>query len=197
MALTAGDIGYRYLLRVLEQEGYSQVIYEMNARSDVPGYGFQLARGATALTESWAALRDVSNNHMMLGHLMEWFYSGIGGIRQFPGSKAYEHILISPEITGDIAWAEVSHKSVKGEIKCYWALTDGILKMKITIPANSIATVRIPQPDPEKINVNSIPLNSCGLIRIAEGPENMTSCTVASGDYSFEASISVNNGDEK
>ena len=92
-ALTAGDIGYRYLLRVLEDEGQSQLIYDMNSKRDVPGYGFQLSKGATALTESWAALKYVSNNHLMLGHLMEWFYSGIGGIRQVPGSKAGEQII--------------------------------------------------------------------------------------------------------
>src|SRR5690606_27556956 len=48
-ALTAGDIGYRYVLRVLEQENRSDVIFDMNSRSDVPGYGYQLAHGATAL----------------------------------------------------------------------------------------------------------------------------------------------------
>src|SRR5690606_510485 len=70
-ALTAGDVGYRYLVRVLEEGGASQLLYEMNNRSDVPGYGYQIAHGATALTESWPALKYVSNNHMMLGHLME------------------------------------------------------------------------------------------------------------------------------
>ena len=89
-ALTAGDIGYRYLLRVLEQEGQSQLIYEMNSKTDVPGYGYQLSKGATSLTESWAALKYVSNNHMMLGHLMEWFYSGIGGIRQ---TSDHQHLM--------------------------------------------------------------------------------------------------------
>ncbi len=44
-SLTAGDIGYRYLLRVLEQEGQSQLIYEMNSKTDVPGYGYQLSKG--------------------------------------------------------------------------------------------------------------------------------------------------------
>ncbi|MDR0537085.1 MAG: family 78 glycoside hydrolase catalytic domain, partial [Tannerellaceae bacterium] len=73
---TPGDIGFRYFLRVLESEGASEDIFTINNREDVPGYGFQLAHGATALTESWAALRYVSNNHCMLGHLMEWFYSG-------------------------------------------------------------------------------------------------------------------------
>ena len=86
--LTAGDIGYRYLLKVLDDEGRSDVIFDMNDRSDVPGYGYQLAKGATALTESWQALPSVSNNHFMLGHIMEWFYSGLGGIRPAPGYPA-------------------------------------------------------------------------------------------------------------
>src|SRR5690606_1856650 len=41
-SLTAGDIGYRYVLRVLEEAGRSDVIYDMNSRTDVPGYGYQL-----------------------------------------------------------------------------------------------------------------------------------------------------------
>ena len=73
-SLTAGDIGYRYLLKVLQEENHSDVIFDMNSRTDAPGYGYQLAKGATALTESWQALENVSNNHLMLGHLMEWFY---------------------------------------------------------------------------------------------------------------------------
>jgi hypothetical protein len=51
-ALTSGDIGYRYLLKVLESRHHPEVIYKMNSRTDVPGYGYQLAKGATALTES-------------------------------------------------------------------------------------------------------------------------------------------------
>ena len=59
-ALTAGDIGYRYVLRALEDAGRSDVIFEMNSRDDVPGYGYQLKHGATALTESWQAYESVS-----------------------------------------------------------------------------------------------------------------------------------------
>ena len=73
-ALTAGDIGYRYVLRALEANNLSELIYKMNCRYDVPGYGWQLAHDATALTESWQAFGFVSNNHFMLGHLMEWLY---------------------------------------------------------------------------------------------------------------------------
>ncbi|HTH32500.1 MAG TPA: family 78 glycoside hydrolase catalytic domain, partial [Lacibacter sp.] len=61
-ALTSGDIGFHHLLKVLNGAGRSDVIYKMNNRNDVPGYGYQIAKGATALTESWLAASVVSNN---------------------------------------------------------------------------------------------------------------------------------------
>jgi len=104
--LTAGDVGFRYLVEALTFGGKSQLLYEMNARDDVPGYGFQLKKGATALTESWPALENVSNNHLMLGHLMDWFYAGLGGISQTEKSVAYKEIVIRPEMVGDLTWVK-------------------------------------------------------------------------------------------
>jgi alpha-L-rhamnosidase len=184
-ALTAGDIGYRYLIRVLEQEGYSQLIYEMNSKTDVPGYGYQLAKGATSLTESWAGLRDVSNNHMMLGHLMEWFYSGLGGIHQLPGSKGYEHILIAPDIVGDITWAEATCQTIHGEISSSWNISGTNLTMKVRIPANCTATVEIPFSDPDRITESGIPLRSSESASNVEAKDGRTSCEILSGDYIF------------
>jgi hypothetical protein len=184
-ALTAGDIGYRYLLRVLEQEGHSGLIFDMNSKRDVPGYGYQLSKGATSLTESWAGLRDVSNNHMMLGHLIEWFFSGIGGIRQVPGSKAYDHILISPDIAGDLTWAEASFLSVHGEIRSSWEISDNIFSLKVTIPANCKATIEIPQADPDKISENDLPITSSDNISVKKGVEGRTLLETDSGEYIF------------
>jgi alpha-L-rhamnosidase len=188
-ALTAGDIGYRYLLRVLEQEGYSQLIFDMNSKKDVPGYGYQLSKGATSLTESWAGLRDVSNNHMMLGHLMEWFFSGIGGIRQMQGSKAYDHILISPEIVGDITWAETSFQSVHGEISSSWEISDNNFTLKVRIPSNSRATIEIPQADPDKISENGIPVKSSENIVVKKGICGKTLIETSSGEYIYRCPL--------
>jgi alpha-L-rhamnosidase len=143
-SLTAGDIGYRYVLRVLEDAGKSDVIFDMNSRSDVPGYGMQLAKGATALTESWAALPTVSNNHFMLGHLMEWLYSGIGGIRQAENSIAFSHIKIEPEVVGDLTSADVRYNSPYGKISCKWAKTDRSFTLEVNIPVNTTATIYFP-----------------------------------------------------
>ncbi|MDQ0966041.1 alpha-L-rhamnosidase [Flavobacterium sp. W4I14] len=143
-SLTAGDIGYRYVLRVLEDAGKSDVIFDMNSRSDVPGYGMQLAKGATALTESWAALPTVSNNHFMLGHLMEWLYSGVGGIRQAENSIAFNHIKIEPEVVGDFTSADVRYNSPYGKISSKWEKTDQTFTLEVNIPVNTKATVYFP-----------------------------------------------------
>jgi hypothetical protein len=186
-ALTAGDIGFRYLLRVLEEEGHSQVIFDMTSGNDVPGYGFQLLKGATSLTESWAGLREVSNNHMMLGHLMEWFYSGLGGIRQFPGSNGYDHILIQPEPVGDIKWAETTCRTIHGEILCSWKISKNSFILKLSVPHNCIATVAIPQSDPGKITEGGSPLSIAENIDGIESSGNRTFIKISSGNYAFRS----------
>lgn len=188
-ALTAGDVGYRYLLMALEQEGLSGLVFDMNSRTDVPGYGYQLSKGATSLTESWAGLTEVSNNHMMLGHLVEWFYSGPGGIRQDQNSVAYEHIIISPEIVGDINWAETSYVSVNGEIKTSWKKEADIFNLEVTIPVNSMATIVLPQPDPQKIKESGVPLASAAGISNIRTPGEKTSVDVQSGKYNFRVEM--------
>jgi hypothetical protein len=140
-ALTPGDIGFHYLVQALQDAGASDVIFKMNSREDVPGYGFQLKRGATSLTESWPALRYVSNNHMMLGHLMEWLYSGIGGIRQAEGAVGFQKIIIDPQPVGDLTWAEVSHLCILGEIFCRWEISGKSYTLDVSIPVGATADV--------------------------------------------------------
>lgn len=143
-ALTSGDIGYHFLVRVLSENGRSDILYKMNNRSDRPGYGYQLKQGATSLTESWNALPTSSNNHMMLGHLMEWFYAGLGGIYQAENSVAYNDIIIAPKPVGNIKWVKCTFQSPKGLIQSHWQMEDGSFILKIEIPENATAKVVLP-----------------------------------------------------
>ena len=186
-ALTAGDIGYRYLLRTLEEAGQSQLIFEMNSKTDVPGYGYQLSRGATSLTESWAALKYVSNNHMMLGHLMEWFYSGIGGIKQSTGSASYKKIIIYPGVVGDLKWAETTYKTIYGDIISNWKIEKNNIIMKVKIPVNCTAIVSIPQTNPNYIFENEILINQIKTVKILEVSSHSTLLEIPSGEYNFRA----------
>jgi alpha-L-rhamnosidase len=187
--LTAGDIGYRYLLRTLEEAGQSQLIFEMNSKTDVPGYGYQISKGATSLTESWAALKYVSNNHMMLGHIMEWFYSGIGGIKQAPGSVSFKKIIIYPAVVGDLTWAETTYKTIYGDIISYWKIEKDNIVMKVKIPVNCTALVYIPQTDPNLIFENGILINQVNSVKIVEVSSESTLCQIPSGEYNFKANF--------
>lgn len=145
-AVTAGDIGYRYVLQALQNNGLSGIIDTMTHNDTIPGYAYQLKKGATALTESWQAYDDVSNNHMMLGHLMEWLYSGLGGIRQENESTGWKHIVINPQMVSNVEWTNVSLNTPQGLVSCKWnKSSDGkSWTMDIIVPEGSDATIYCP-----------------------------------------------------
>lgn len=182
--LTAGDIGYRYLLRVLEDAGRSDVIYDMNSRSDVPGYGMQIKKGATALTESWQALPTNSNNHLMLGHLMEWFYSGLCGIKQKEGGVAFREFEISPEPVGDIKWAKATYHSPYGMISSAWK-KETSFELDILVPVNTSAMVYLPAKNISSITESGKKINKNTDIGFAGFENGKVKLKVGSGMYSF------------
>lgn len=145
--LTAGDIGHRYLLRALADGGRSDVIFDLHHQSDHPGYGWMLKQGATSLTEAWDANRRSSQNHFMLGHIMEWFFHDLVGIAPDPEAPGFEHVLITPQPVGDLTWAEATYDSVRGPIAVRWERLDGQFDLTVELPANVTATVRLPSPD--------------------------------------------------
>ena len=184
-ALTAGDVGFHFLVRALHEAGADEVLFEMNARDDVPGYGFQLKKGATALTESWAALEWVSNNHLMLGHLMEWFYAGLGGISQKENSIVYKEVLIAPRIIDAIESAEATFESPYGRIVSRWEKSEGAVEINIQIPANSIAIVKLPLAAGQRIYESGKPVSESEEIQLGSKSENLVTLRVGSGKYRF------------
>lgn len=183
-ALTAGDVGFHYLIEALTKGGASQLIYEMINRDDVPGYGFQLKKGATALTESWAALENVSNNHLMLGHVMEWFYAGLAGIQQAENSVAYKEIEIKPVFVEGLSFVKGSFNSPYGKIRSEWEKTDGNIQMEIEIPFNTTAKIYLPTNNAKAVKIkdgNDVVITP----NLATGKDNLIA-KVGSGTYKIE-----------
>ena len=188
-ALTAGDVGFHFLVKALEEGGQSQLLYEMNNRNDIPGYGFQLKKGATALTESWAALEEVSNNHLMLGHIMEWYYTGLAGIKQEPHSVAFKNIIIKPETVGDISEAKAVYYSPYGDIVSEWTKKDGYFKLKVEIPVNTTATVYLPTSDEKAITESGRAIEKRKEIQFTRIENEKALFQVGSGIYLFKVKL--------
>ena len=83
---------------------------------EAPGYGYQLKKGATTLTEQWMPENGSSQNHFMMGQADEWLFKTIGGIRQQKGTHGMRHLLIAPQLVGDIQWVKVSTMAATGTV---------------------------------------------------------------------------------
>jgi alpha-L-rhamnosidase len=191
-ALTAGDVGYRYLLRALVENGRSDVIFDMNNQSEKPGYGYQLKMGATSLTEKWDAGVGSfgSQNHFMLGQINEWFFHDLAGIQLDPQSPGFKHFFIHPNVVGDLTEVNCSYNSVHGKIVSEWKLAKNSITMHVVVPPNTTATIDVPA-----ANNNSV-TESGKTIANSSGIENLyfqnshASYYVGSGDYLFQAEFS-------
>jgi hypothetical protein len=186
-ALTAGDVGYRYLLCALADGGRSDVIFDINNQSDKPGYGYQLKHGATSLIETWDARRDVSQNHFMLGQIQEWFYHDLAGIGCDPAGPGFKKIIIKPQPVGDVTWAKASYNSIRGKIVSDWKRDGEKFTLKVSIPANTTATVYVPATSLNsvgegKLNWPAIKAKGVNSFRFENGRAILE---IGSGDYTF------------
>jgi len=141
-AVGTGEIGYPYLLQVLMENGQSGVIFDMTADDTRPGYGYMVAKGNTTCHEAWDCRADLSFNHFMMADIVNWFYGSLAGIkRTSPGFKTF---VVAPEFLPGLDWVEASHTVAGGDIRVEWRRKDGKVEVKVSVPAGTAATVRLP-----------------------------------------------------
>ena len=130
--LTTGDVGNRYLFKALLENGSADLWYKMLAHDDVPGYGFQIKKGMTTLTEQWNPEMGASMNHFMMAHINNHFIPNIVGIKMHEGK-----LTIAPQPMGDLAWAKGATSLANGkQIEVAWKrLEDG--KLEVSVDAAS------------------------------------------------------------
>lgn len=181
-ALTAGDVGYRYLLRALADGGRNDVIFDMNNQTNKPGYGMQIAKGKTSLTEAWDG--GSSQNHFMLGQIQEWFYHDLAGIQNEPGTAGFKHIVINPHPVGDITWVKASYDSIRGKIVSIWKRDEKEFTLKVRIPPNTTATVYVPAKIAEDVAVDGkTSWEVQAYVRVENGRVVLS---IPSGEYTFK-----------
>ena len=84
-----------------------------------------------------------SLDHCMLGHVMEWYYGYVAGIRQKPGGVGWKQVLIGPN-PGPLRYAEGTLATPAGRIMSRWRIEDGKFHLEADIPAGVTATAVLP-----------------------------------------------------
>ena len=138
--LTTGDVGNRYLFMTLAQNNQSELLYKMFNHYDTPGYGFQMRQGATTLTEQWDPRQGSSWNHFMMGQIDEWFFKYLAGIQNQQGTFGMQHLLITPQLPGDMTSVDASIATLYGTVR----VSCSRHAMTVEIPVGSDAKVVLP-----------------------------------------------------
>ncbi len=183
--VTAGDIGFHYVVRSLTDAGRSDVLAHMLALTTSPSYGYQLSQGATTLTEAWDANPDSSQDHFMLGHAEEWFHRGLAGIDVDLSRPAGLQIRIAPYVstpaTDAIDHAAASLQSPIGMVASAWTRNRTHVTLTLSIPPNSSAVVELPSACRNWTESNNSLQRSPGILDTGR-----QSLRIASGSYQFE-----------
>lgn len=153
--LNTGYVATQFLLPVLCKYGYVDTAYRILQQDTYPSWNHMLSYGQTTITEAWNTCYDTgdgmyavngSMNHFGLGTVGQWLYSDVLGIKRDVDSPGYKHFYIEPQVGGGLTHVSGSYESVYGTIESGWRLEGSELVFHFVIPANTTATVTLPDP---------------------------------------------------
>lgn len=140
--LSTGCMGLKFLAPVLTEYGQAETAYRIVNQTDCPSWGYWLSLGATACWEEWTP-KTRSVDHFYFGTVDDWFYRYLAGIR--PLEAGYRRFLIAPYPCGDVKEVKCSVETPYGRIRVWWKMMETEFCLKLTVPANTTAMIRLPE----------------------------------------------------
>jgi alpha-L-rhamnosidase len=158
--LSTGFVGVGYLLPVLSSAGRTDVAYRLLEQDALPSWRYMIDHGATTIWErwdGWSAERGFQSawmnsfNHYALGAVGEWLYRFMLGIDLAPGTAGFGRLLLRPHPGGQLSHAAGRYCSVRGPIASQWRREDGTFSLRVSLPPNVTASVRVASADAEAV----------------------------------------------
>ncbi|MFD7024783.1 family 78 glycoside hydrolase catalytic domain [Promicromonospora sukumoe] len=183
--LNTGVLGTKWLLPVLTRHGYADVAYELAVQTGYPSWGYMIESGATSMWEHWS--REArSYGHYFLGTVDDWFYQHVAGIQASP-ETGFRDLTIAPAVTEHLDRASASVRTPFGTVASAWRRAGGRLRLSVTVPVGSAATVRLPVDDPDAVTEQGRPLRRAEGVRDVAVEDGAVLVRVSSGRYTFVA----------
>ncbi|MBB2145320.1 Bacterial alpha-L-rhamnosidase [Pedobacter sp. LMG 31464] len=143
--LDVGLLGTKAILNALSENGYAEIAYKVAAQKTFPSWGWWIANDATTLYENWPidAKSDISMNHIMFGEIGAWLYKAPGGIKPDENQPGFKNVILQPYFVEGLSSFEATHDGPYGKIISSWKRVGSGINYKVTVPANSSATVKL------------------------------------------------------
>jgi alpha-L-rhamnosidase len=182
--LDVGLLGTKALLNALSENGFPEIAYKIASQETFPSWGWWIKNGATTLYENWPinAKSDISLNHIMFGEISAWFYKALGGIRPDPDQPGFKNILLEPYFVNGLDHFEASHQGPYGIILSKWVKSKEKIDYFVTVPANSSATLILPE---QAVMEGNQPIESNQFINIIATDKTSLKLSLLAGSYHF------------
>ncbi|HVM75183.1 MAG TPA: glycoside hydrolase family 78 protein [Candidatus Saccharimonadales bacterium] len=158
--LTTGFLGTPVLCKALSDNGHTDEAYMLLNRQEYPSWLYPVTKGATTIWERWDGIKpdgtfqnpDMNSfNHYAYGAIGDWMYRVVAGIQIDESKPGYKHMVIEPRPGGGLTCAKASVETMYGLVASSWQITGGTVTLKVQIPANTTATVKLPGGKVEEI----------------------------------------------
>jgi alpha-L-rhamnosidase len=146
-----GFVGTPLVLDALSSVGAHDIAYHLLLQRECPSWLFAVTMGATTVWERWDSMLSdgtvnpgemTSFNHYAFGSVADWVHRTLVGLA--PGAPGYRRILVKPQPGGGLVRAEAEHSTPYGRAAVAWRRTGATLKVVVTVPPNTTASVQLP-----------------------------------------------------
>lgn len=197
--LTTGFLGTPYLNHVLTRYGYLDLAYDLLLREDYPSWLYPVTRGATTIWERWDGQKPDgtfqsptmnSFNHYAYGAVGDWMYRVVAGIDTDSDTPGYKHVVVEPQPGGGLTWVSGSLETMYGTVASSWELDGNRLELRVEIPANTTATIRVPDATLGTTTESGRALSEAPGITDVSEENGAVVVETGSGSYRFESTRS-------
>jgi len=146
-----GFIGTPALLPALTRLGMLDLAEKMFLNRKVPGWLYQVERGATSIWERWDALAEDgtiydpdmnSYNHYAYGAVCQWLFEDVAGIKPLEDKPGFEEVAFDPAILPALSPVSAWHDTRFGRIEAGWALEEGNVTCRLSLPQGVTARLQ-------------------------------------------------------
>lgn len=136
-----GILATPLLLNVLSENGRADIAFRLMNQRSFPSFSYLLDDRYSCLWERW---EGNSRCHPMFGSVVAWFYRTLAGIRYDDARPGMKHFVIAPQPVEDLTYCRGTYQSLYGPIRSDWQINGGQFELTVEIPANTTATVILP-----------------------------------------------------
>ncbi|PRX10698.1 UNVERIFIED_ORG: alpha-L-rhamnosidase [Martelella mediterranea] len=138
-----GFIGTPALLPALSKLGMNDLAEKVFLNRKVPGWLYQVERGATTIWERWDAIGEDgtiydpdmnSYNHYAYGAVCQWLFEDVAGVQPDPDAPGFARVRLNPAILPALGHVAMWHETGHGRIDAGWRIEADRAIYTVTIP---------------------------------------------------------------